>query len=227
MIIGPSPPGEFLTTLTINNKCSVPITVYFNTVGRSVVAQPGTYTYNVMYLPAPPLPYQLIYNNQIIGTGTLTSAYLTISQCPSITSPSSSPPSSSPPSNFVTLTVNNQCSVPITVKFYTIGNQVIAQPGLNDFLNFFFPSPLPYQLIYNGQVIGTGTLSTPYLTINKCPATPTPTPSSSPPSSVTPTPSSSPPPSSTSSSSLTPWILLGLATVAGIGLIVYHESRKR
>lgn len=127
MITSSGFPSEFLTSITINNQCSVPITVYFNTAGRTVLAMPGVHTYNVFFLPAPPLPYQLIYENQIIGMGVLTSSTLTISNCPTLVSSSPSSPTSTP--------------VPST--------------------------------------------------------------------------------------STTPWILLGLATVAGIGLIVYHESRKR
>ena len=95
-------PSEFSTIITINNQCSVPIMVNFYTAGSAVLAKPGVHTYNVSgrtflglpgghtynILPAPPLPYQLIYKNQIIGKGVLSggsSSTLTISNCPTST----------------------------------------------------------------------------------------------------------------------------------------------
>ena len=105
-------PSEFSTIITINNQCSVPIMVNFYTAGSAVLAKPGVHTYtvsgrtylglpgghpyNVFFLPAPPLPYQLIYENQIIGMGVLTSSTLTISNCPTLVSSSPSSPTSTP-----------------------------------------------------------------------------------------------------------------------------------
>ena len=95
-------PSEFSTIITINNQCSVPIMVNFYTAGSAVLAKPGVHTYTVTgrtylglpgghtfnILPPPPLPYHLIYENQIIGTGVLTDSTLTISNCPTLVSSS-------------------------------------------------------------------------------------------------------------------------------------------